>query len=313
MTKKNLPAPKMDVVFQSLFKKGNENITMALISDIIGRKIKKIDLDKNKSLLREYTKDKLGILDLIAVLDDGDICNIEVQLADNKDIEKRLLYYHSKIYSQQMLVGDKYVDLNKTISIALLDYNLEQLRHVEKAHTSWHIKEDEIDGLILTNELEMHIIELPKIRKMSKNGKKDAIIDWMLFLDNPNNKEVSEIMKTNREIEEAMQKLEEITSDEELMRIIDLRRKAILDENQRRYIAEKERKEAVEEAVKEGLERGMKQGIEQGIKKGIEQGIEQGTKNEKFRIAKNLISLKYEIDNIVKITGLSKEEIETIL
>ena len=40
MTKKNLPAPKMDVVFQSLFKKGNENITMALISDIIGRKIK---------------------------------------------------------------------------------------------------------------------------------------------------------------------------------------------------------------------------------------------------------------------------------
>lgn len=140
MTKKNLPAPKMDVVFQSLFKKGNENITMALISDIIGRKIKKIDLDKNKSLLREYTKDKLGILDLIAVLDDGDICNIEVQLADNKDIEKRLLYYHSKIYSQQMLVGDKYVDLNKTISIALLDYNLEQLRHVEKAHTSWHIK-----------------------------------------------------------------------------------------------------------------------------------------------------------------------------
>ena len=135
MLRKELVAPKMDIVFESLFRTGNEEITKALISNIIGKKIQKIDLEKNKKLLKEYTKDKLGILDLIATLDDGVICHIEVQLANNKDIEERLLFYNSKVYSQQMLIGDKYKDLKKTISIAILDYNLEKLREIEQAQT----------------------------------------------------------------------------------------------------------------------------------------------------------------------------------
>ena len=304
MLKTELPAPKMDVVFQSLFKKGNEKITMALISDIIGKKILKIDLDKNKHLLREYTKDKLGILDLIATLDDGIICHIEIQLADNKDIEKRLLYYHSKTYSQQMLIGDKYIDLNKTISIAILDYELEQLKSIEEAHTTWHIREDKINELILTDELEIHIIEIPKVKRMKKSGVTNSVIDWMMFLDNPNNGEVSEIMKTNKEIEEAMKKLEEITSDEELMRIIDLRRKAILDENQRRYVAEQKLKEAEENALN---------ALKEGEEKGLKEGLKKGKIEEKIEIANKLISLNYPLKDIIQITGLNKEKVELLL
>lgn len=90
MLKKQLISPKMDIIFQALFRKGNEEITKALISSIIGKKIQKIDLDRNKNLLIEYANEKMGILDLIAILDDGVICNVEVQLADNKDIEQRL-------------------------------------------------------------------------------------------------------------------------------------------------------------------------------------------------------------------------------
>lgn len=274
MENKELLPPKVDIVFQALFKKGNETITKALISDIIGKKIQKIELDKNKNLLREYAKDKMGILDLIATLDDGIICNIEVQLSDNKDIEKRLLFYNSKIYSQQMLIGDKYEDLKKTISIAILDYNLEKLKNVKEAHTVWHLQEDNNYKLKLTDELEIHIIEIPKIRKMRKEGKHNAVMDWMMFLDNPNQKEVSEIMKTNKEIEEAMKKLEEISGDEELMRLVDLRKKAILDENQGKYVAQKE---------------------------------------AKIEIAKKLLKMNMQVDDIMEVTELSKEEIESIV
>lgn len=295
MIRKELPAPKMDVVFQALFRKGNEKITKALISGIIGRKIQKIDLDKNKNLLREYTKDKMGILDLIATLDDGVICNIEVQLADNKDIEKRLLYYNAKIYSQQMLIGEKYEDLKKTISIAILDYNLEQLNQIKDAHTIWHLRENKSHEEILTDELEVHIIEIPKIKKMKENGIKDEIIDWMTFINNPNEKEVSDIVKSNKEIEEAMKKLEEIGSDEELMRIINLRRKAILDENQRKYIVEKEKKEAIEKA----LEQGKKEGIKEGRK-------------EIMIIVKEMLKRNMSIKEIMEITKLSKDEIKNI-
>lgn len=282
--------PKMDIVFQALFKKGNENITKALISEIIGKKIQKIDLDKNKNLLREYAKDKMGVLDLVAILDDGMICNIEMQVAEYQQIDKRLLYYHSKLYSQQMLVGDKYDELEKTISIAILNYNLKQLNDIPYGHTIWHIREDETNDKILTNQLELHIIEIPKIKRMIENGKHNKLIDWIMFLDNPNNEEVSKIMRTNKEIEEAMRKLEEISGDEELMRLVDLRRKAILDENQLKYEANV-------------------LGREEGRKVGIEEGRVKGRKQEKIDIAKRALENEIDIKTIILLTGLTENEI----
>ena len=281
MLRKELVPPKMDIVFEALFKPGNEEITKALISNIIGQKIQKIDLEKNKRLLREYTKDKLGILDLIATLDDGVICHIEVQLSNNKDIEERLLFYNSKIYSQQMLIGEKYKDLKKTISIAILDYNLEKLKNIEEVHTKWTIMEEKYRKTKLTDKMEIHIIELPKIRKIKKEAKKNKLMEWMLFIDNPNDGEVLEIMKTNKEIEEAMKKLEEIQSDEEMMRIIDLRKKAIWDHNQAMFVAK-------------------------------EEGIEEGEKREKIKIAKKMLEERIDIEIIQKVTGLSKEEIKKL-
>lgn len=105
-----------------------------------------------------------------------------------------------------MLIGEKYKELKKTISIAILDYNLEKLKDMEEVHTKWTIMEDKYRKLKLTDELEMHILELPNIRKLRQRGKKRELFDWMLFLDNPNDEEVLEIMRTNKEIEKAMKK-----------------------------------------------------------------------------------------------------------
>ena len=46
--RKELLKPKIDVVFHSLFKKGNEEITKAIISSITEEKIKEIELDKDR-------------------------------------------------------------------------------------------------------------------------------------------------------------------------------------------------------------------------------------------------------------------------
>ena len=45
--KQELLSPKYDAVFHALFRKGNENITKALIQDITQREYKIIDMDKN--------------------------------------------------------------------------------------------------------------------------------------------------------------------------------------------------------------------------------------------------------------------------
>lgn len=134
-----LLTPKIDVVFHSLFRSGNESITKALISDIIGRNIQSINLDLDRHLLTQHPDDKLGILDVKAILDDGILCNIEVQLVNNHNTESRFLYYWAKLFSSQLVKGKDYSELKNTICIAILDYELDINLCSNDFHTKWNI------------------------------------------------------------------------------------------------------------------------------------------------------------------------------
>ncbi len=208
--------PKIDVVFHSLFKKGNERITKAIISSITKEEIKEIQLE-DRHIVGRYPGEKLGILDLKAILDDGAICDIEIQLADNKDTAERFLYYWSRIFSSQLEKGKPYKELNKVIGIIILDYEFDKTKEIEKISTKWKIIEETAGiSLDLTDKFELFIIEIPKARRMMKSNQNDKLTQWMLFLDNPNNKEVLEIMNKNEEIKEAIDELDEISKDKEL-------------------------------------------------------------------------------------------------
>ena len=50
----------------------------------------------------------------------------------------------------------------------------------------------------------------------------------------------------------------------------------------------------------------------EGLKEGLEKGLAEGQKVEKESIAKKLLEANYPIDEIIKITDLSKEEVEKI-
>ena len=116
--------PKNDVVFHCLFRKGNEKITKALISSIIDEEIEEIELDNDRYLLQSYPEQKIGILDLNAKLDSGVLCNIEIQLLDEGNIEKRILYYWSSLYSNQLKAGRNYNGMKKTIVILIADFEI---------------------------------------------------------------------------------------------------------------------------------------------------------------------------------------------
>ncbi len=211
--------PKIDVVFHCLFKTGNERITKAMIEATTKEKIESINLDNDRYLMKDYPDEKLGIVDLKATLDNGTICDIEIQLADNKDTAERFLFYWSKIYSSQLVQGDDYGKLNKVIGIIILDYEIEKTKE----------------------------IEIPKAREILKKEPNNKLAQWVMFLDNPNESEVSKIMNENEEIKEAMSELEKISKDKELKRVAELREKAIRDEkNGLRH--------AREDGLKEGLE-----------------------------------------------------------
>lgn len=149
----------------------------------------------------------------------------------------------------------------------------------------------------MTDKLELHIIEIPKAMKQLQKEPQNPIAQWMLFLSDPNQKEVTKIMEENKAIKQAMGKLKELSADEELRRVAELRQKAILDEKAIKRRAE---------------ELGREEGLKEGIQEGIQKGIKEGSQKEKINIAKKLLSEKMDFVFVSKMTELSLEEIEQI-
>ena len=108
---------------------------------------------------------------------------------------------------------------------------LEKTKGIEQLSTKWKIREVTTGKeLELTDALELCIIEIPKVREIIKKDPKNELAQWILFINDPNEKEVSKIVEENKNIKEAMEELEEISKDEELRRIAELKEKAIKDE-----------------------------------------------------------------------------------
>jgi predicted transposase/invertase (TIGR01784 family) len=295
----------MDIIFQAIFGEvGSENITKDFLEKILKRKIEKISLDKNPILRREFKEEKLGVLDIIAKLDKNEICNIELQIVDKKNIIERILYYWSRLYSRQIKSGEDYKILQKAIVILITDFKIENLEELDY-HSRWKIMEDKQGKkIILTQKLEIDIIELPKI--IGKEKEQDNLLDWLYFLENPKSERVTEKMKENENLKEAVKKLDNLSEDERMQRIADLRQKAIMDE---KAIYEK----GLEIGIEKGMKEGMKEGIQRGIEKGIEKGIMEGSQKEKIEIAKKMLELKIDKETIAEATGLTEQEIEKIL
>ena len=276
--------PTNDYVFHRIFGYvGNEDITKGLIGTIIDQGISNITIDETEITEQNIRDEKIGVLDIKARLNNNIVCDVEMQVAKNDNIEKRIMFYWSKIYSQEIHKGEDYDILQRTIVILIANFELDNLKEIPKFHTKWQIREDEYRKIILTNTLEIHILELPKLkRQIEKNkGKKKTKIDlWSMFLLNPENIG-DEDMKENEDIKKAKEELEKIKQNEKDLRLAELRMKYILDQNWFRN---------------SGFREGKKEGIKEGKKE----------------IAQKLLSLKMPIEQIIEVTGLTEEEIKNI-
>ena len=288
--------PKSDYVFKRIFGHvGNEEITCDLLNSILENKITEIELDKNPILEKDLLDDKIGILDIKAKADNNVNINIEMQVLDQKNIEKRLLYYWSKMYTQTIKQGEDYEKLEKSIVILFSNYELESLKDIKKYITQWNIREKENKEVVLTNVFEIYIIELKKYQKDTINKKLDT---WVKFLENP---EVVTMKEDNKAVQKAKKVLEEISQDERERYLAELRQKYIMDQ-----------KAMIDAGYDKGLDKGLKQGLEEGLKQGLEQGLEKGIKKEKIEIAKKMKIKNILIEEIIEITGLTKEEIKNL-
>jgi len=122
--------PKIDVVFHALFREENKRITEAMLTDILGKKVKiKSYMDRYLNL--KSADEKLGIMDLRVELEDGSKCNLEIQLNRHENEIGRFTFYLTDMYARQLKVGDSYSKLNKVIGIIILDHEIDLLKDYE--------------------------------------------------------------------------------------------------------------------------------------------------------------------------------------
>ena len=279
--KKSILQPKNDVVFKALFSRGKPRITQAMLEAILKMKIDKLELDKSTDLLNENAEDKNGRLDLRAIINGNTECDIEVQLASNNNIAERFVYYWAKMYVANLKIGDTYSDLRKTISIIILDDDFKLTKNLENPQTTWKIRENKETHLILTDYLEIIIIEIPKVVKAYHKNPNDEVLQWMLFLDNPEKEEVARIMEENKDIKEAKEELDRISQDDLLRRRALNRTLEIADQLQLR----KEAKEA----------------------------LEKGKKEKTYEVVRKMKEANLPIEQIAKIVELEVDDVKAIL
>ena len=248
-------------------------------------------------------------MDLEAEINEEKKIDVEIQLIEKESFAERLLYYYAKLYGNEIKRGKAYDSYKKVVIIAILDFELEITKGIEKMETKWRIREDENTKLILTDALEIHIIELSKIKREYKKNKENRKVQWMMFLDNPNTEEVEEIMEENKEIREAVVEVHKMSKDEKIRKLAELREKAIMDEKE---VYSTGYHKGEKSGYGKGKIDGEKLGYSKGRSDGEQSGYDKGQKKEKIEIAKILKEKGMNKEEISEITKLTIKQIEEI-
>jgi len=270
-------SPINDFVFQKIFGTvENKDLLIALLNAILqlpaNKLIKDLTVISGARLDKDRLEDKTGIVDVRAETSNGTIINIEVQLANQYNMEKRTLFYWSRLFSGQLEKGHDYAELKKTITINILDF---LYLKTNQYHNVYHLREDN-NGHILTDVLEVHFIELPKFFEEQPNIE-DILHRWLIFLGNPN-EEVLDMLETKDSvIAKATKVLNLLSSDPDTVRLSELREKAIWDEVSR-----------------------------------INGARAEGAQQEKINFAHKMLTKGNSFEDIAEMTGLSVEEVSKL-
>ena len=202
-------------------------------------------------MLGNRENSKTGRLDIRAKFNDGEDCNIELQVKPYPDMDKRMLEYWGSMYNAKIDSGDSYSFLKPTISILIADYKITKIKHIPKYHTIWNLREKDFSNTILTNDIEMHILEIPKIK--DNEMLKDELAQWLRFIKEPENKGVEKFMKENKYLKQARKELEHLSGDPDFKRLLESRAGFLRDVDAKMYVSKEEGKQEGKQEEKEEI------------------------------------------------------------
>ena len=265
-----------DIAFRKIF--GNDSKKKSLISFLNAV----IDLPKSEQIIdveitNPYQLGKLSggkstIVDVKAKDEKGNVFIVEMQVAEFDFFHKRILYYTSQSYVSQLGDGVQYKKLKPVYFIGILEFEIGENPNYFSRHKVLDVETKEQ----IIQDVEFNFIELPKFNK-TIDQLETSIDQWTYFIKNAEN----------------LTLIPESVKDEGL-------KEAYTEANQQNWTKE-ELEDYLRASIKEQDEIGR-----------IEFAEKKAEKKGRLETAKRLRAKGMDVDFIMEMTDLSKDEIEKL-
>ena len=284
-TRKNFmdkPDPLNDYLFLKVMgEKGDEEQLLSFLNAVLCQqpnRLVSVEILENKILSPQILGDKSSVLDVLAELEDRTKVNIEVQIRNLGNTEKRSLYYWSREYTRNLSSGQDYKELPKVIEINIVDFNF---LNTANFHTVFRLREDTEHDLILTDALEIHFVNMVKFRRLKDTDiTNNPLHRWLTYLDKYSPAVIiREVTKMDGAIRKAKEKQSIVLSEYMARREYEMRLMALSDQTSMVNYARRE-------------------------------GMTKGHAKAKREDAKKMKELGCSVQLIAEVTGLSEKEIE---
>nr|WP_061235462.1 Rpn family recombination-promoting nuclease/putative transposase [Leptospira weilii] len=239
----------------------------------------------NPELTGELPKDKRSYLDIRAKDETGRIFHVEIQVAHENSFVKRSLYYLSGLIRDQLKLGEGYSDLKAVYQVNIVDFNLIPR---DNYHSKFKFREESNPEITLTDELEIHYIELPKLTeedhlRLLREG--SDLYRWMYVIKHTpelTEEEMSILVDKTPDLSKAFTILEQYSNDP------------------------KKRKE-IEEKLKS--DRDYVYDLAARFEAGERQGIEKGEFKKALEAARKMLRKGIDLKTTLEVTGLTEKDL----
>lgn len=148
-------------------------------------------------------------LDLRVRLQGGEQVDVEMQTQRHIALRPRVLFYWGRLYTGQLLRGEPYSGLQRCAVVLIADFvELDTSRF----HSMFQARERST-GELLTDHLELHVLELPKLRDALVGMDEPALAAWCRFLAAETDDELEALAMQHPILKDAKDALDRLSAD----------------------------------------------------------------------------------------------------
>jgi predicted transposase/invertase (TIGR01784 family) len=240
---------------------------------------------KNNEQLGQTEFDRKAIYDIYCENEKGEKFIVELQKAKQNYFKERTIYYSTFPIQEQAEKGEWNYNLKAVYCIGILDFTFDDYEtEPEKSEVIHTIKLKNQNGKTFYDKLTYIYLEMPNFKK-AETDLKSRIEQWLYFIKHLEDFQTIPAIFNDEVFSKAFEKAEIAKYDP-----------TELDNYENSLKSYRDLKGVIDTAFDEGKLEGKLEGILEG----------------KLEIAKNAKQIGLKIEDIIKLTGLSKEEIEKL-